>query len=102
VVECQYEQKFSNDKNVLCEPDKDHEDLAKKNMEDPIISNKSSGDIMEDFFCVSLNIIVEVLEDMDDELKFEVKKYRNKLQLNFIGIESKTSNMHFFLLYTHH
>jgi hypothetical protein len=76
--------------------------LQKKNMEDSIISNKSSGDIMEDFFCVSLNIIVEVLEDMDDELKFEVKKYRNKLQLNFIGIESKTSNMHFFLLYTHH
>jgi len=50
VVECQYEQEFSNDKNILCEPDKDHEDLAKKNMEDPIISNKSFGDIMEDFF----------------------------------------------------
>jgi hypothetical protein len=30
VVKCQYEQKFSNDKNILCEPDKDHEDLAKK------------------------------------------------------------------------
>jgi len=55
---------------------------------------------MEDFFCVSLNIIVKVLEYIDDELKFEVKKYRNKLQLNFIGIESKTSNMHFFSYYT--
>jgi len=36
-------------------------------MVNSIISYKSSGDIMKDYFGVPLNTIVEVLEDIDDD-----------------------------------
>ena len=72
-------------------------------MMDLVISVKSSRDIMEDYFGFPLNTIVDVLEDIDDsELKFEVEKCGNELQVNFIGMERITSNMDFSLLYTHH
>lgn len=51
-----------------------------------MISNKSSRDIMKNYFGVPLNKMVEILEDMEDvELKYEVKRYRKELQVDFIG-----------------
>jgi hypothetical protein len=47
--------------------------------------DKFSEDIMKDYFCVPLTIMVEVLKDIDDdELKFEVERYRKELQVDFI------------------
>jgi hypothetical protein len=36
-------------------------------MMNSVISYKSSGDIMKDYFGVPLNTIVEVFEDIDDD-----------------------------------
>lgn len=82
-VECQYEQESFDDKVVLCELDEedlyDDEDLASQDMKDPIISDKSSGDIWK-IILVSLNTTVEILEDIHDvELMFEEEKYGNEL-----------------------
>ena len=57
-----------------------------KDIKDSMISNKSSRDIMKNYFGVPLNKMVEILEDMEDvELKYEVKRYRKELQVDFIG-----------------
>ena len=41
---------------------------------------------MKNYFGVPLNKMVEILEDMEDvELKYEVKRYRKELQVDFIG-----------------
>jgi hypothetical protein len=57
-----------------------------KDIKDSMISNKSSRDIMKDYFGVPLNKMVEILEDMEDvELKYEVERYRKELQVDFIG-----------------
>ena len=71
-------------------------------MEDPVLSDKFSRDIMEDYFGVPLNTKIEVLQGINnDEIKFEVEKYRNEIHVEFDGIESITSsNMNFSLLYT--
>ena len=92
VIEYQYEQEPSNDEDVLCKLDKDYEedlyddeDLANKNIEDPVMFDKFFEGIMKDYFCVPLTIMVEVLEDIDDdEFKFEVERCRKELQVNFI------------------
>jgi hypothetical protein len=48
-------------------------------MKDPIISDKSSGDIWK-IILVSFNTTVEILEDIHDvELMFEEEKYGNEL-----------------------
>ena len=45
-------------------------------MEDSLISEKSYGDIMEDYFGVLLNTTIEVLEDIDDDvLKLSVRNW---------------------------
>jgi len=47
--------------------------------------DKFFEDIITDYFCVPLTIMVEVLEDInDDELKFEVERCRKELQVDFI------------------
>jgi hypothetical protein len=92
VIEYQLEQELFNDEDVLCKLDKDDEedlyddeDLANKNIEDPVMFDKFSEDIIKDYFCVPLTIMVEVLEDKnDDELKFEVERCRKELQVDFI------------------
>jgi hypothetical protein len=57
-----------------------------KDIKDSMISNKSSRDIMKNYFGVPLNKMVEILEDMEDvELKYEVERYRKELQVDFIG-----------------
>ena len=49
-------------------------------MKDPIISDKSSGDLMENYFGVPLNTMVEILEGIHDvELMFEEAKCGNEL-----------------------
>jgi hypothetical protein len=49
-------------------------------MEDLIIFDKSSGDIMKDYFGVPLKTTVEVSKDIDNgELKFELEKCGNEL-----------------------
>jgi hypothetical protein len=65
VIECQYEQEPFNAEDVIREPDGDDEkdlyddkDLASKKKEDMVISDKSSRDIMEDYFGVPLNTTV--------------------------------------------
>jgi hypothetical protein len=56
-----------------------------KDIKDSMISNKSSRDIMKNYFGVPLNKMVEILEDMEDvELKYEVERYRKELQVDFI------------------
>jgi hypothetical protein len=92
VIECQFEQEPFNNEDVLCKLDKDDEedlyddeDLANKNIKDPVMFDKFSEDIIKDYFCVPLSIMVEVLEDTnDDELKFEVERWRKELQVDFI------------------
>ena len=92
MIEYQFKQEPFNDEDVLCKPDKDDEedlyddeDLANKNIKDPVMFDKFSEDIMKDYFCVPLTIMVEVLKDIDDdELKFEVERYRKELQVDFI------------------
>jgi hypothetical protein len=57
-----------------------------KDINDSMISNKSSRDIMKNYFGVPLNKMVEILEDMEDvELKYEVERYRKELQVDFVG-----------------
>jgi hypothetical protein len=57
-----------------------------KDIKDSMISNKSSRDIMKNYFGVPLNKMVEILEDMEDvELKYEVERYRKELQVDFVG-----------------
>jgi len=64
--------------------------------------DKFSEDIITDYFCVPLTIMVEVLEDInDDELKFEVERCRKELQVDFIWTKMITSNMDFSLLHMH-
>ena len=51
----QYEQEPFNDEDVLCEPDGDDEEnlyyeKILQDMEDPLISDKSYVDNMEDYF----------------------------------------------------
>ena len=109
VIEYQFKQEPFNDEDVLCKPDKDDEedlyddeDLANKNIKDPVMFDKFSEDIMKDYFCVPLTIMVEVLKDIDDdELKFEVERYRKELQVDFIWTKMITSNMDFSLLHMH-
>jgi hypothetical protein len=92
VIEYQFEQEPFNNEDVLCKLDKndeedlyDDEDLANKNIEDPVMFDKFSEDIIKDYFCVPLTIMVEVLENInDDELKFEVERCRKELQVDFI------------------
>ena len=65
MIECQYEQEPFDDKDVLCEPNGDDEEdlygddggggsggggLANKDIKDSVIYDKSSGDIIEDYF----------------------------------------------------
>jgi hypothetical protein len=55
-------------------------------MEDMIISDNSSKDIMKDYLEVFFYTKVEVLEVVDDdELKVEVKECGNELQADSIG-----------------
>jgi hypothetical protein len=49
-------------------------------MADQIIFDKSSENVMEDYFGVLLDIMVKVLEDINDvELKFKVEKCGKEL-----------------------
>lgn len=43
------------------------EDLANNDMEDLVISSKSFGYIMDDYFGVHLNTMVEVFKDINDD-----------------------------------
>jgi hypothetical protein len=66
--------------NMDNERDLYDEDLANKDMADQIIFDKSSENVMEDYFGVPLDIMVKVLEDINDvELKFKVEKYGKEL-----------------------
>jgi hypothetical protein len=66
--------------NMDNERDLCDEDLANKDMADQIIFDKSSENVMEDYFGVPLDIMVKVLEDINDvELKFKVEKYGKEL-----------------------
>jgi energy-converting hydrogenase A subunit M len=71
------------------------ENLINKDMEDMIISYNSPKSIFKDYLEVSLYLKVEVLEVIDDnKVKLE-KKSVKKLQVDFIGAESRTLNMEF-------
>jgi hypothetical protein len=66
--------------NMDNERDLCDEDLANKDMADQIIFDKSSENVMEDYFGVLLDIMVKVLEDINDvELKFKVEKCGKEL-----------------------
>jgi len=78
-------------------------DLANKNMEDMMISNNYPKGIIKDYLEVSLYSMIKVLEVIDDdEVKFEVTKCGNELQVNFIGIKNITLNIIFSFVCTHH
>ena len=68
MIQCQYEQEPCDDEDVLCQPngdDKedlyDDEDLPNKDMEDPVISDRFSRDIIKDYFSMPFNTTVEIL-----------------------------------------
>lgn len=82
MIECQYDQELFYDKYILCKPNGDDEEdlydenLANKDNEDMVISNKFSRDIMEDYFGFHLSTTVELLERIDDDvLKLSIKNY---------------------------
>lgn len=75
--EGQYEQEPLNEEDVPREPYGDNdedlyddENLANKDMENPVISGKFYGYVMEDYLGVPLNTMLEVFKDInDDELQ---------------------------------
>lgn len=77
MIEGQYEQEPLNEEDVPREPYGDNdedfyddENLANKDMENPVISGKSYGYVMEDYLGAPLNTMVEVFKDInDDELQ---------------------------------
>jgi hypothetical protein len=69
-----------------CDPSIIDEDLAHKYMKDTMIFYKSFGDIIKDYYGVTLHTNIVVLGvTIHEEIMFEVKDYVKKLQDDFIG-----------------
>ena len=67
MIEGQNKQQSLDDEDVLCELDGDDEDFANNDMEGSVISGKSFGYIMDDYFGVHLNTMAEVFKDINDD-----------------------------------